>query len=212
MPRRVLINDINPHTINFYLWLKKGLRITLPLENDRAFYYDSRQRFNSLIAEGRANSREAASLFYYLNRTCYNGLCRFNSKGQFNVPFGRYARIVYRRDFTQYRDAFSAWSFMSADFEEVKLSPSDFVYADPPYDVEFTHYAKQDFAWGDQVRLGGWLARHPGPVVLSNQATERIVQLYEELGFKVWRLLGPRLISCTGDRTPVHEILATRNL
>jgi DNA adenine methylase len=97
MPDKALLNDINPHTMNFYQWLKKGLRISLPLENESVRFYEYRRRFNELVAAGRGDSKEAASLFYYLNRTCYNGLCRFNRKGEFNVPFGRYKNIPYKR-------------------------------------------------------------------------------------------------------------------
>ena len=65
---------------------------------------------------------------------------------------------------------------------------------------------------GDQERTAGWLAAHPGPVVLVNQATERVGTLYRMLGFEVRFLNGPRRISRTGDRTPAREIIATRNL
>ncbi len=211
-PERTLINDINPHAINFYRWLKKGLRISLKMRNEKAYFYARRAQFNHLIAQGQADSKEAASLFYYLNRTCYNGLCRFNRKGEFNVPFGKYKTITYRKDFTEYAAAFADWEFTCEDFEAVPLEPSDFVYADPPYDVEFTQYAKENFTWDDQVRLAKWLARREGPVVLSNQATDRIQNLYRELEFEVIILNAPRLISCTGDRTPAREVLAIRNL
>ncbi|HKB08199.1 MAG TPA: DNA adenine methylase, partial [Candidatus Polarisedimenticolia bacterium] len=139
-------------------------------------------------------------------------LCRFNRRGRFNVPFGRYRRISYRRDFSVYRRLFADWQFASTDFEKVSLHKGDFVYADPPYDVEFTHYAKEGFTWDDQVRLVDWLATHKGPVVLSNQATERIVRLYEAAGYRLLRLRAPRRISCTGDRTPAREVLALRNV
>jgi DNA adenine methylase len=212
MPRKALLNDINPHAINFYHWLKKGLKISLEMENDEAFYYSRRARFNELISLNEAETSEAASLFYYLNRTCYNGLCRFNRKGEFNVPFGRYKRIGYRRDFTPYREVFRNWTFLSGDFQDISLKPDDFVYADPPYDVQFTQYAKEDFGWDDQVRLAEWLAQHSGPVVLSNQATKRVIGLYKSLGFQYIELPAPRLINCTGDRTPAQEVLATKNL
>jgi DNA adenine methylase len=94
----------------------------------------------------------------------------------------------------------------------VPLSSGDFVYADPPYDVEFTHYSKEGFGWEEQVRAAEWLTHHKGPVILSNQATERIVDLYKSLGFKLRFLSAPRRISCTGDRSPAKEVLATRNL
>jgi DNA adenine methylase len=211
MPWNALLNDINPHTINFYQWLKKGLRISLPMDYKQELFYEYRRRFNELISSGRRSSKEAASLFYYLNRTCYNGLCRFNRKGEFNVPFGRYKNPPYKHDLLEYRRVFADWEFWCGDFEELDLDPNDFIYADPPYDVEFTQYAKENFSWQDQERLAHWLARHPGPVVISNQATKRIKELYNDLRFELQTVKGPRLISCTGDRTRVDEVLAVRN-
>ncbi len=212
MPERALLNDVNPHLINFYRWVKAGLAFTLPMENSADRYYEYRRRFNELIRTGDAGTSEAAQLFYYLNRTGYNGLCRFNRRGEFNVPFGRYKRINYGPDLTPYQRAFAGWEFRAGDFADVPLEPGDFVYADPPYDVEFTQYAQGGFSWDDQVRLAEWLARHPGPVVLSNQATERIIALYERLGFHLKFVDAPRMISCNGDRTRAREVLAVRGL
>lgn len=209
-PNECLLNDINPHSINFYSHLKYGLRISLPMRNEPALYYEHRARFNELIRGGAERSAEAAALFYYLNRTGYNGLCRFNRKGEFNVPFGRYKHINYMRDFSAYARAFAGWEFRGGDFAALPLRRGDFVYADPPYDVEFTSYSKERFGWNEQVRLAEWLAAHDGPVVLSNQATERIVKLYKSLRFESALLNAPRRISCTGDRTPALEVLATK--
>ncbi|MGH8647361.1 MAG: DNA adenine methylase, partial [Gammaproteobacteria bacterium] len=97
-------------------------------------------------------------------------------------------------------------------FSRISLDPADFVYADPPYDVEFRQYSKDGFGWEEQVETAEWLAKHPGPVVLSNQATKRIKRLYRELGYTLRFLEAPRRISCTGDRTPAPEVLAIRNL
>jgi DNA adenine methylase len=212
VPRRALLNDVNPHLVNFYRHLKRGLVISVPMENQSEAYYAYRQLFNALLAAGRSHTVEAASLFYYLNRTGYNGLCRFNGRGEYNVPFGSYARIAYHRDFTAYRAAFRRWEFSSLDFEALTLKPDDFVYADPPYDVPFTQYARTRFTWDDQVRTAEWLARHPGPVVLANQATPRVVSLYRKLGFRLRYLNAPRMIACTGNRTPAREVLATRHV
>lgn len=125
--------------------------------------------------------------------------------------FGRYKRINYLRDFSAYRETFAGWKFLADDFEEIPLGSDDFIYADPPYDVRFTNYAKQGFTWQDQVRTAEWLSRHRGPVVLVNQATERICTLYKALGFRLSFLAAPRRISCTGDRAPAREVLAIRN-
>lgn len=212
MPERALLNDINPHLINFYRWLQRGLIIDIDMRNDADLYYRHRARFNQLIREGKAHTREAAMLFYYLNRTGYNGLCRFNRKGEFNVPFGRYRRIPYQRDLTPYAEVLSPWTFTCMDFVDLPVEDEDFIYADPPYDVPFRQYSQGGFHWEDQVRLAEWLARHPGPVIASNQATERILRLYERLGFHTRTLEGPRRIACTGDRTPALEMLAWKHL
>lgn len=214
MPERALLNDVNPHVINFYRWVQRGLTVTVDLANanESVAYYALRVRFNELLASGHVDGADAASLFYYLNRTGYNGLCRFNQQGGFNVPFGRYAKLEYRANFAEYVKPFSRFEFTNTDFASTPLSDDDFVYADPPYDVEFRQYSKGGFDWESQVRAAEWLAQHPGPVVLSNQATPRIEKLYRTLGYKLRMLDAPRLISCTGDRTPAKEILATRNL
>ena len=115
-------------------------------------------------------------------------------------------------DFASFRDTFADWTFTNTDFEAIPLRPRDMVYADPPYDVPFTQYASTPFRWPEQQRTAAWLACHRGPVILSNQATPRIVALYRSLGYDLSFLEAPRRISCTGSRTPACEVLATRNL
>ena len=211
-PQTALLNDLNPHLINFYRWLQTGFQIDITLENNPTYYYSCRERFNQLILAGKTDSEEAAKLFYFMNRTGYNGLCRFNNQNQFNVPFGRYKTIRYVNDFLRYAPRLKTWNFSCADFLDLQLQPTDFIYADPPYDVQFTKYSAKDFKWEDQVRLAEWLASHSGPVIASNQATERVVTLYERLGFSITRLSAPRRISCTGDRQPASEILALKGI
>ena len=211
-PGKALLNDVNPHLINFFRWVQKGLQLEITMENDESLYYQHRERFNRLIEDGKENSKQAAELFYYLNRTGYNGLCRFNRKGRFNVPFGRYKKINYLYDYRPYREVFKKWEFACTDFAEPLLKEDDFIYADPPYDVEFTNYSKNGFDWKEQVRLVKWLAEHTGPVVLSNQATERIIELYRDHGFELKYFDAPRMISCTGDRKRAKEVLALKGM
>jgi DNA adenine methylase len=212
-PERALLNDVNPHPVNFYRRLQEGLTIRVAMRNERDLYYQHRNEFNRLAATRRGLfSRRAAELFYYLNRTAYNGLCRFNRKGEFNVPFGRHQRINYVRDFGAYANVLSRWQFTYEDFESLELEDDDFIYADPPYDVPFREYSRFGFDWEEQERLARWLSHHRGPVVLSNQATERILALYESLGFRLDLVEGPRSISRTGDRTPAREVVATRGI
>jgi DNA adenine methylase len=211
-PKRALLNDINPHVVNFYRWLKKGLTIDLEMRRDERLYYKHRKEFNRLVHAGGSNSKEAAELFYFLNRSCYNGLCRFNQDGGFNVPYGRYPRAEYKRDFSEYKEALANWEFTCGDFQDLDLQHDDFVYADPPYDVEFTQYAKEGFDEHDQERLAKWLSSHTGPVIISNQATPKMKQLYRRWKFSVDLRHAPRLISCDGNRTRAWEVLASRNL
>lgn len=212
-PEKALLNDTNPHLINLYRWLQRGLVIDVELQYDKVFYNEKRNRFNQIIRTGQQNSREAAILFYYLNRSGFNGLCRFNSRGEFNVPFGSYKDVKYSYDLTSYRTQLSSWEFTLGDFSQIQLSENDFLYADPPYDVVFTTYSAGGFSWSDQQRLAHWLASYDdGPIIASNQATPRILELYGDLGFKIRQLPAPRRISCNGDRNPAIEMLATKGL
>lgn len=211
-PDRVIVNDVNPHVINLYRQVRRGLIMTIECRNDRETYDQHRARFNELIECRMHETAEAAQLFYYLNRTGFNGLCRFNSKGFYNVPFGKYTTITYAEHFQPYTDAMRDWQISCGDFTALQTPTDAFLYADPPYDVEFTSYSAGGFSWADQVRCAEWLAAHPGPVVVSNQATPRIVDLYRGLGFEIEMISVAHKISCNGDRTPAQEILACRNL
>lgn len=216
-PKRAVLNDANPHLINFYRWIRRGLdptAVDVPLVNDAKIFARNRDRFNELIALGQADSLEGAVLFYYLNRTAFNGLCRFNSSGYYNVPFGSYKKIFYKTavEFESYKEVLREYDFTTGDFEHISFKPNDFVYSDPPYDVEFTSYSAGGFSWDDQVRLAERLARHKGPVVASNQATPRILRLYKGFGFRVRTLAAPRRISCDGNREDAREMLAFLNV
>jgi len=227
-PGRAVLNDLNPHVINFHRWVRMGLCVdhdiargtdgmVVPLVNDAETYYAHRARFNALIDAGKDNTQEAAILFWYMNRTGYNGLCRFNRSGYFNVPMGRYAKLDYEAlagDFPTLSKTMWAWRLLSRHFSKVPFRPGDFVYADPPYDHDgtgFVDYAAGSFGWEDQVCLAEFLANHDGPVVASNAATDRIVDLYLSHGFGIEYVEVPRRISCkAGERKPALEIIATK--
>ena len=163
LPKRALLNDINPHVINFYRWLKRGLTTSLVMKNEERLYYQHRDRFNELLREGEGDSAEAAALFYYLNRTGYNGLCRFNRKAASTFPSAAIPESRTRVTSPPIGNCLRTGT-SSNRFRSHPLKPDDLVYADPPYDVEFRQYSKDGFSWEDQVRAAQWLARHPGPV------------------------------------------------
>ena len=211
-PEKALLADINPHLINFYEQVTSEKRLRIPEDVSDGGYYLARERFNFLIRIGKAFTPEGAALFYFLNRTGFNGLCRFNRDGFFNVPYGKLRRPKLVTDFSAWASVFANWEFRCCNFVDLRVDPDDFIYADPPYDVPFTKYASEDFSWEDQIKLAEWLAVHSGPVVVSNQATSRILELYRAAGFHVTTLTAPRKIACNGDRTPALEMLAWRNL
>ena len=160
-PEQAVLNDVNPHLINFYKQLQRGLTLEIEMRNDEELFYRHRQRFNELVLNGQDKSSEAAQLFYYLNRTCFNGLCRFNQKGEFNVPFGTFKQIRYVPDFLSYRSLFRGWKFSTGDFSSLEPGEDDFIYADPPYDVEFTTYSAGGFSSGGSATSGSLVSGSP---------------------------------------------------
>ncbi len=212
MPQTALLNDINPHLINFYHWLQRGLVFEIELRYERSLFLEHRTRFNDLVHKKLEQTKEAAELFFYLNRTGFNGLCRFNRSGEFNVPFGKYTNITYPKNLLEYRYYLASWVFTVDDFSAMNIEPNDLIYADPPYDVEFTSYNAGGFSWNDQLRLAIWLKAHPGTVIASNQATPRIIELYSDLGFQITIVDAPRRISCDGNRATAREILAMKTI
>ena len=210
-PKKARINDLNPHVINFYRQIQNDIRINIAMFNEKKFYYSRRNEFNDLILRGDFNTPLAASLFYYLNRTCFNGLVRFNSSGLFNVPFGRYKTVNYCRKFTEIRKIIRNWKFTSNDFTKVRINKTDFLYIDPPYDTPFTNYSGRDFKWSDQERLIKHFKKYDCPMIISNQATRRIIELYKNNDYLIQYIDAPRRISCKGDRENAIEVLCLRN-
>lgn len=213
-PERALLGDANPHLINFHHRLRDPRPFSTPMLNHERFYYAQREVFNKLAALRGAFTTEGAEIFYYLNRTCFNGLCRFNKLGAFNVPFGKYAAISYRYDFTEYVQPLWRWTVCSQAWQLTmsQAQSGDFVFADPPYDGTFDTYSGEEFSWKQQEMLAETLARHNGPVVATNAATERVLALYRSYEFDVELVSVRRSISASGDRVPAQEMLATRNI
>ncbi len=220
-PSQALLNDVNPHLINFYRWLKRGLTVDLDLRNDRELFYRHRVRFNELLRTKRSTSREAACLFYFLNRTGFNGLCRFNSSGQFNVPFGRYENptICDEPNLRAVSAALQGVRIERRHYLSVmrRVRPGDFVYFDPPYHprsrtASFTAFDRYGFTTDDQCTLRNAfaeLSRRGAYVMLTNSDTPLIRALYA--GFKLDRVFGRRLINSKGGERGKVSDLIVRN-
>ena len=221
--RRYLLADGNPDLIDVYKRLLReqgrfiaACRRLFSEENNSADrYYAYRDEFNS-----SRSRRRRAELFVYLNRHCYNGLCRYNSKGQFNSPFGLYRRPYFpEREMQQFITAAGKAEFMHAGFDDsmARARRGDVVYCDPPYaplsaTACFTDYHTGGFRWPDQVRLADLAARLADrgvQVVVSNHDTADIRRLYQDAGAQLEFLQVRRNISCRADgRKPVAELLA----
>ena len=163
---------------------------------------------------------ERAARIIYLNRTCYNGLYRENSKGQFNVPFGRYKNplICDEPNLRACAEVLKKAELETRHFETVldRAEPDDFVYFDPPYHpvsktASFTAYAKGGFGEDAQRQLASVfaeLAKKGVKVLLSNSDTDFVRSLYEGRGFTIQKVLANRLVNSRADRRgPVYEVL-----
>lgn len=222
--------DINPHLIDLWQWVQRDGIVTEQFTNTEIGYVSARREFNRLVGLGLlANQVDdllplsakwkgiKSQLFYYLNQTGFNGLCRFNSSGAFNVPFGRDAkgnpkRINYVTNFGAWRNAISDWVIKCADFREViKTAPvNSLLYVDSPYSGTFTGYYGS-FTAQDQLELAALLAQHKGVVIVSN--SPEMQPLYDELGFKTELITASRSISCKGNgRGKQLELFATKGI
>lgn len=220
--KHVIAGDINPHLINFYRELQSGTSMyvvdALPEDGSPVtveIYNAIREQFNN----GNLTSAQRAQYFFFLNKHCFNGLYRENKQGKFNVPWNKREWVGYPA-FAPYTKLIENWCFLVGDWrndcvdniEAIVENEKALIFADPPYDDGFTAYSKEGFNWGHQLTLAQRLSLHDGPVVATNLATPRILELYRDLGYNVLTVDAPRRISCDGNRSPVKEMVATRNL
>lgn len=160
-----------------------------------------------------------AARFIYLNRTCFNGLYRVNRQGEFNVPAGRYKDpdIVQQNNIAACSKALKKARITQGSYQKAlsRVQPGDFVYLDPPYDVwdqtTFTAYSEDGFDWQDQIALADFahgLKKQGVSVMLSNHATERILDLYKKKGFSAHCFPVKRSVAASaGSRGAVQEVL-----
>lgn len=200
--KNIIANDISVPLINFHNQVKQGLAINQSYNLTNTEYYSNRTRFNNVKNNLTV---ESAILFYYLNRAGFNGLYRENSKGEFNVPWGKKKTF---KPLEIDKKAYSKITFLNSSYEEVDVPANSLIYVDPPYDTPFTKYSKGDFTWENQVELIEWLVNINEKVIISNQATDRIVDLYTSHNFNIEIVEAPRRISANGNREKAKEVYA----
>lgn len=222
-----ILNDVNKDLVAIYQnlvnpnddkFIKYCEELFTPENNTREVYLELREHFNQAT-----NSTERARLFVYLNRHCFNGLSRYNSKGGFNVPFGKYDKPVCPSEkmmnFRMFFLSKQLVRFTSLSFEDSSLyenlETGDTVYFDPPYvpasnTSNFTSYATDGFTHKQQVQLtelAESLAKKDIRVIISNHDVPITRELYKNA--TIYPIQVTRTIAAKGtSRNKANELIA----
>lgn len=224
-PKACFLADVNEELINCFSVVRDSPEKLIELlkghakDHNKGHYYTVRGRVpNSPLAR--------AARTIYLNKTCFNGLYRVNSKGEFNVPIGRYAKpaILDERLILRASKLLKGVNLRAMSFDKLDglAKKGDFVYLDPPYHpvsktASFTSYTKGAFLEAEQLKLRDLfvhLTKKGCKVMLSNSDTPFIVKIYEEARNacpqikKPLRVQAKRMINCNGSRRgAINELL-----
>jgi len=218
-PKKGHLSDVNEVLIHTYKAIRDDVdKVIAQLKKHRAteqYYYRMRAKNPEKLGVVQAAARTI-----YLNRTCFNGLYRVNSKGEFNVPYGKYAnpKICNEVNLHSVSNALKNVDIrVSSAFESAaRAKKGDLVYFDPPYDpvsstASFTSYTRGRFGRDEQAQLAelfGKLAQRGVHVVLSNSDTPFICDLYKD--FRIDRVFARRAINSRADRRgKVTEVIVT---
>ena len=227
-PKKSVINDSNKELMNVYEVLcdeekfKKLCSALNSYERDHSekFYYEIRNKDRNKSAFNRLSDYTRAARTIYLNKACFNGLYRVNSKNEFNVPFGKKTAVntyeggnlITISNYLTMNDI----KILSVDFEEAvkEAKKGDFVYFDPPYDSDtstFNSYTEGGFDKEEQRRLARVFKELDNKgvyVMLSNHNTTLINELYKDYNIHV--IEAKRNINANGKkRGKVEEVIIT---
>lgn len=219
---RNLLGDANGDLVNMWQCMAEDADQVIELTSDlfcwqeREDYLRVRQSFNN---KSPLRMRRAAA-FLYMNKVGFNGLCRYNSKGEFNVPYGDgKPKSVPEAEIRAFAAMAGSCDFRHAGFKALmaEAGAGDVVYCDPPYyavgdEVMFTKYSSNAFTFEDQRALVGAAVAAAGRgarVAISNSGSPVIREMYEAAGMTIHELPARRSISCAGDtRGNAADILA----
>lgn len=216
-----LLNDINADLISLYRIVQKkadafiadARSLFIDSTNQRSSYLDFRQQFNQTTDE-----YQRSLLFLYLNRHGYNGLCRYNLSGKFNVPFGAYKKPYFpEAELNFFAEKAQKAQFVCTGYQDImqQTAAGSVIYCDPPYvplskTASFTSYSKQAFTLDDQANLANLAeaAQQRGvSVVISNHDTTWTRKIYQPA--RLHSIKVARSISQKGDkRHKVNELFA----
>ena len=182
-PAKAVISDVHTELIDLYQSIRDGHaqeihQFMILHPNNEATYYQVRDKMviNSPL--------DNAKRFYYLRKTCFRGMLRYNKQGKFNIPFGRYDKINYSELLNPaYHQLLSATEIFTTRFEyifENYNNPANFMFLDPPYDSEFTDYGYCQFGKEDQKRLASCFKSTKIRCLMIIGKTDFIVDLYKD--------------------------------
>lgn len=223
----IYLSDSNSELINAYEVVRDDVENLIQHlkqhKNTQEYYRQIREWDRSPRYPFRSKLARA-SRFIYLNKTAYNGLYRVNSRGEFNVPYGRYKnpKFVDSKNLRICSTVLQDVNIEVLDFEENKarISRSDFVYLDPPYEpvtptASFTAYTSTKFDETQQIRLFKFcqeIHRKGAYFMLSNSCAPWIAALYsKEKDFHVGRVMATRAVNCKADRRGAVKEIIVRN-
>lgn len=220
-PEQAYISDMNEELINLYSVVQDNV---YELIKDLSKHEVSKEYFLEIRNIDRTEQYtelsdvERASRFIYLNRTCFNGMYRVNSQGQFNVPFGHYKnpRIIDENNLLNCSELLKKTEIKCADFSEIltKVKKGDLVYFDPPYvplneTSSFTSYTKDGFDINMQFKLRDVcdeLDNNGVKFMLSNSDTKLVNELY--VNYEIKKVFASRQINANADgRGKITEVL-----
>lgn len=224
-PSSAFINDINPQLINLYRQIQSDPEKVISAVNaldaeecNAELYFKNREEYNRRIKEHILDC-PTASLFIWLNKHCFNGLYRVNSKGFFNVPYNNRSKgsSIDRENIRSMSKYLKKVKMSCLDFEEAvkNAAQGDFVYFDSPYFPEsptanFTSYAKEGFLPEDHERLARVfkeLDKKGVRVMLSNNDVEAVRELYR--GYRIESFEVKRMINRDANKRRGKEVIVT---
>ena len=225
LPENALINDINEALINAYVQIRENVdsfldsinRIDSAIgEDGKAYYYSMRNLYNMKL-EKMEYDIELAALFVFLNKHCFNGLYRVNSKGLFNVPYNNSKRVSYDEESIRMTsDYLKKVTITTGDFEDAcrNAGRGDFVFLDSPYaplnPTSFESYTKEGFTLESHERLARLydeLTERGCYCMLTNHNTELIEQLYGNKGYAISVVNVKRMINSDANNRKGQEVI-----
>jgi DNA adenine methylase len=178
-----VINDVHKELIDFYNSIKNGnsediYKFMNENKNEEENYYKVRDKYEI------RNELDNAKRFYYLRKTCYRGMMRYNSKGGFNIPFGKYKSINYEElKNKKYEELLQKTEVLNKNFDYIFNNYNDnnnFMFLDPPYDSEFTNYGYCSFGKEEHRKLAELFKKTKNKCLMIIGETDFIKELYSD--------------------------------